>query len=132
MSGHHCQPLRGGEPAVPGHAVPRAARPQLRVIGGGLDDTVVRRKRFEVAHPEIVITPPGTQASMWTALSTRWQDPRQRISSRCSPGHARPAAREAAIRRPPSPQEPWPARHSPSSALSSGSGTAADSSDHTS
>jgi hypothetical protein len=69
MSGHNCQPLRGREPAVPGHAVPRAARPrpQLRVIGGGLDDTVVRRKRFEVAHPEIVITPPRTQASIWTA-----------------------------------------------------------------
>jgi hypothetical protein len=67
MSGHNCQPLRAREPAVPGDAGPRAARPQLRVIGGGLDDTVVRRKRFEVAHPEIVITPPGTQASMWTA-----------------------------------------------------------------
>jgi hypothetical protein len=48
-------------------ARPRAARPQLRIIGGGLDDTVVRRKRFEDAHPEIVITPPRTQASMWTA-----------------------------------------------------------------
>jgi hypothetical protein len=67
MSGHNCQPLRAREPAVPGDAGPRAARPQLRVIGGGLDDTVVRRKRFEVAHPEIVITPPRTQASMWTA-----------------------------------------------------------------
>ena len=39
----------------------------LRIIGGGLDDTVVRRKRFEDAHPEIVIAPPRTQASMWTA-----------------------------------------------------------------
>jgi hypothetical protein len=67
MSGHNYQPLRGREPTVPGHAVPGAARPQLRIIGSGPDDTVVRRKRFEVAHPEIVITPPRTQASMWTA-----------------------------------------------------------------
>ena len=50
-----------------GHAAARAARPQLRIVGGGLQDTVVRRKRFGEAHPEIVITPPGTQASMWTA-----------------------------------------------------------------
>jgi hypothetical protein len=67
MSGNNYQPLRGRVPAVPGHAVPRAARPQLRIISGGPDDTVVRRKRFEDAHPEIVITPPQTQASMWTA-----------------------------------------------------------------
>jgi hypothetical protein len=67
MSGNNYQPLRGRVPAVPGHAVPRAARPQLRIIGGGLDDTVVRRKRFEDAHPEIVITPPVTHACLWTA-----------------------------------------------------------------
>jgi hypothetical protein len=59
--------LCGEEPAVPEHAAPRAARPQLRIVAGGLDDTVVRRKRFQDAHPEIVITPPGTQASLWTA-----------------------------------------------------------------
>ena len=67
MPGNNYQPLRDREPAVPGHAVPRAARPQLTIIGGGLDDTVVRRKRFEDTHPEIVITPPRTQAPMWTA-----------------------------------------------------------------
>ena len=67
MSGNKSQPLRGREPAVLEHAVPWAARPQLRIVGGGPDDTVVRRKRFEDAHPEIVITPPKTQASMWTA-----------------------------------------------------------------
>ena len=67
MSGNSSQPLRDGEPGVPRHAVPRAARPQLRIVADGLDDTVVRRKRFEDAHPEIVITPPGTQASIWTA-----------------------------------------------------------------
>jgi hypothetical protein len=67
MSGNNSQPLRGRESAVLGHAVPWAARPQLRIVGGGPDDTVVRRKRFEDAHPEIVITPPKTQASMWTA-----------------------------------------------------------------
>jgi hypothetical protein len=43
------------------------SQPLLRVIGGGLEDTVVRRKQFEDAHPEIVITPPKTQASLWTA-----------------------------------------------------------------
>ena len=67
MSGNISQPLPGGEPGVLGPAAPRAARPQLRIVDGGLDDTVVRRKRFEEAHPEIVITPPKTQASMWTA-----------------------------------------------------------------
>jgi len=71
MPRNNSQPLRGREPGVLGHAVPQAARPQLRVICGGLDDTlddtVVRRKRFEDAHPEIAITPPETQASMWTA-----------------------------------------------------------------
>jgi hypothetical protein len=110
--------------------VPRAARPQLRVIGGGLNDTVVRRKRFEVAHPEIVITPPGTQASMWTA---------RRDGETLASGYHLGALLDTLARllekqpkAPPSPQEPWPVRHSPSSALSSGSGTAADSSDHTS
>jgi hypothetical protein len=67
MSGDYSQPLRGGEPGVPGHAAPRAARPRLRVIDGGLEDTVVRRRQFEDAHPEIVITPPRPQASTWTA-----------------------------------------------------------------
>jgi len=67
MAGYNSQRLRGREPGAAGHAVPRAARPQLRVIGGGLEDTVVRRKQFEDAHPEIVITLPKTQASLWTA-----------------------------------------------------------------
>jgi hypothetical protein len=67
MSRNNSQPLRGREPGVLGPAAPRAARPQLRIVGDGLEDTVVRRKRFEEAHPEIMITPPKTQASMWTA-----------------------------------------------------------------
>ncbi len=67
MSGNNSQPLRRGEPGSLGGAVPRASRPQLRIVGDGLDDTVVRRKRFEDAHPEIVIIPPGTQSSSWTA-----------------------------------------------------------------
>jgi hypothetical protein len=67
MSGNISQPLPGREPGVLGPAAPRAARPQLRIVDGGLDDAVGRRKRFEEAHPEIVITPPKTQASMWTA-----------------------------------------------------------------
>jgi hypothetical protein len=40
---------------------------RLRVLSGGLDEAVLRRKRFEVAHPEIVITPPGTRTCLWTA-----------------------------------------------------------------
>lgn len=46
---------------------PRAARPHLRVVGGGLDDTVLRRERVEAAHPEIAIIPPETHAGRWTA-----------------------------------------------------------------
>jgi hypothetical protein len=67
MSADSSQPLRGGKPGAPAHAVSRATRARLHIVAGGLDDTVVRRKRFEDAHPEIVITPPGTQASSWTA-----------------------------------------------------------------
>jgi hypothetical protein len=67
MSANSGQPLRGGEPVVPAHAVSRAVRARLHIVAGGLDDTVVRRKRFEDAHPDIVIIPPGTQASSWTA-----------------------------------------------------------------
>ena len=37
------------------------------MISGDLDEAVLRRKRFEGAHPEIVITPPGTDACLWTA-----------------------------------------------------------------
>lgn len=33
-------------------------RPDLRVVDGGLEDSVVRRRRFEEAHPEAVILPP--------------------------------------------------------------------------
>jgi hypothetical protein len=40
---------------------------RLRVVGEGLDDAVPRRKRFEDAHPEIVITPPGARTCLWTA-----------------------------------------------------------------
>jgi hypothetical protein len=59
------------EGAREGRTVRRAAfsdaRPRLRVVGSGLEDAVLRRQRFEAAHPEIMITPPGTLAPMWTA-----------------------------------------------------------------
>ena len=50
---------------APGPAAPQRAR--LRVISGGLDDAVLRRKQFEDAHPEIVITSPGPHTCLWTA-----------------------------------------------------------------
>jgi hypothetical protein len=31
------------------------------------EDSVVRRQRFEAAHPEITITPPGPGRLLWTA-----------------------------------------------------------------
>ncbi len=43
-----------------------AERPDLRVVGGGADDSVVRRQRFEEAHPETVILPPA--AGRWRAV----------------------------------------------------------------
>jgi len=43
-----------------------AGRPTLRVIGGGAEDAVVRRQRFEQAHPEAVILPPC--AGRWRAV----------------------------------------------------------------
>ena len=33
-------------------------RPDLRAVDGGREDSVVRRRRFEEAHPEAVILPP--------------------------------------------------------------------------
>ena len=33
-------------------------RPDLRVVDGGREDSVVRRRRFEEAHPAVVILPP--------------------------------------------------------------------------
>jgi hypothetical protein len=42
-------------------------RPRLHLVGGGFDDAVLRRKRFEDAHPEIAITPPGARSCLWTA-----------------------------------------------------------------
>jgi hypothetical protein len=43
-------------------------RPALRAVGGtGPGDPVMRRQRFEAAHPGITITPPETHASLWTA-----------------------------------------------------------------
>jgi hypothetical protein len=62
------QGLRRSPPprlGAPGRGVPERAR--LRVVSGGLDEAVARRKQFEGAHPEIVITPPGTRNRLWTA-----------------------------------------------------------------
>ena len=42
-----------------------AERPALRVVGGQ-EDSVVRRRRFEEAHPEAVILPPC--AGRWRAV----------------------------------------------------------------
>ncbi len=43
------------------------SRPDLRVIDGGApEDPVVRRRRFEEAHPEAVILPPC--AGRWRAV----------------------------------------------------------------
>jgi hypothetical protein len=42
-------------------------RPALRVIAGGApEDPVVRRRRFEHAHPQAVILPPS--AGRWRAV----------------------------------------------------------------
>ena len=50
-----------------GHAVTGAGGPALRVVAGtGPDDPVVRRQRFEAAHPEAVILPPA--AGRWRAV----------------------------------------------------------------
>jgi len=43
-----------------------ADRPALRAVGGGAEDAVVRRRRFEQAHPEAVILPPA--AGRWRAV----------------------------------------------------------------
>ena len=65
MSGTSSLPACGRQPGAPGHAARQPAR--LRVISGGLDDAVLRRKQFEDAHPEIVITSPGPRTCLWTA-----------------------------------------------------------------
>lgn len=67
MPGNRSLPLRARQPGALGPAAPQPARPRLRLISGDLDEAVLRRKRFEGAHPEIVITPPGTHACLWTA-----------------------------------------------------------------
>jgi hypothetical protein len=41
-------------------------RPALRAVGGGAEDSVARRRRFEEAHPEAVILPPA--AGRWRAV----------------------------------------------------------------
>jgi hypothetical protein len=72
------QALRDGELGAPRHGV-HAAPPRLRLVGSDTDDTVLRRQRFEAAHPEIAIDPPRTHASTWTAyrdgelLSSQYQ-----------------------------------------------------------
>jgi hypothetical protein len=53
------------QPDSPGRA---ARRPTwVQVISGGLDDAVLRRKRFERAYPQVVITPPGIDTCLWAA-----------------------------------------------------------------
>jgi len=61
MSANSSLPARGSQPGAPGHAA------RLRVISGGLDDAVLRRKQFEDTHPEVVITAPGPHTCLWTA-----------------------------------------------------------------
>jgi hypothetical protein len=41
-------------------------RPDLRLVDSGGEDSVVRRRRFEEAHPEAVILPPC--AGHWHAV----------------------------------------------------------------
>jgi hypothetical protein len=41
-------------------------RSGLRAVAGGREDSVVRRRRFEEAHPEAVILPPC--AGRWRAV----------------------------------------------------------------
>jgi hypothetical protein len=42
-------------------------QPALRLVGGGGEDAVIRRQRFEQAHPEAVILPPST--GRWRAVA---------------------------------------------------------------
>ena len=44
----------------------KTGRPALRMVGGDAEDSVVRRRRFEEAHPEAVILPPC--AGRWRAV----------------------------------------------------------------
>ncbi len=43
-----------------------ADRPALRVVSGGAEDPVARRRRFEEAHPDVTILPPV--AGRWRAV----------------------------------------------------------------
>jgi hypothetical protein len=43
-------------------------RPPLRLAGEGKEDAVVRRRRFEAAHPEVTILRPGASSSRWRAV----------------------------------------------------------------
>lgn len=58
-------PVCGTHQGALGYAARQPTR--LRVISGGLDEAVLRRKRFEGVHPDIAITPPGKPACLWTA-----------------------------------------------------------------
>jgi hypothetical protein len=47
----------------------RAGRPVLRVVDGSdSDDPVVRRQRFEAAHPQVTIVRPATARDRWRAV----------------------------------------------------------------
>jgi len=40
----------------------------MRVVGSGPDDPIERRRRFEVARPEVTILPPATLNDRWRAI----------------------------------------------------------------
>ncbi len=42
--------------------------PPLRLVSGCRRDPLARQQRFEVAHPEVAIVPPGTLNDSWRAI----------------------------------------------------------------